>query len=162
MKRHAPKIIVGLVVIVLAFALRDRRQLPQTPEAAASEFFDASARGDDDRCLRLVAGQLRTSLEATRRELGVDAFRASLERSTSGIKGLAVSRRGDAPADRVALDIEIVFADRNEHQRKLLAQERSGWTIVSIEEASRVEPPIPYGTPVFETPTPTPGGDARR
>jgi len=50
----------------------------------------------------------------------------------------------------VALDLEIVFADRNQRQRMLLERTRGGWAIRAIEAAEMVKPPIPYGTPVFE------------
>ncbi len=96
------------------------------------------------------AGELRRSLKQARLQQGVEAFRESLKRSASGIKGLAVSRGDDAPDGVVAIDVEIVYADRNERQKMLLVQQGNGWVITSIETATVIEPSIPYGTPVFQ------------
>ena len=87
-------------------------------------------------------------------------------RSPAGIKGLAKTRGDDAslafpsvgqlrvpPNGRaVALDVELVFADRNERQRMLLVPQGNGWVITSIDTAQVIEPPVRYGTPVFEEP----------
>ncbi len=149
MKKRALQLVVVLGLVALAFVLRSRGSLPGTPEDAVSAFFDAAGNGDDDAYLRLVDGELRESLEHTRAQLGAQAFRRSLERSSHGIKGLAVTRSGNAPPGLVALNVEIVFTDRNERQRMLLLQKRTGWVITSIEGATMVKPSIPYGTPVF-------------
>lgn len=150
MKRRAFRIGVALALVALAFTLRGREGLPETPEAAVSAFFDAAGRGDEDTYLRLVTGELRTSLTQTQAQMGSEAFRKDLVRSAANIKGLAVTRTESAPAGSVAIDVELVFADRNERQRMILRQDGGGWVITSIEPAVAVNPPIPYGTPVFQ------------
>lgn len=152
MKKWSLTIAVLVALVAAAFLLRARHRLPDTPEAAVSAFFDAASRGDDGVYLRLASGELRNSLENTKAQLGTPQFQESLRRSAAGIKGLAVMRTGGAPADFVAVDVEIVFTDRKERQRMLLVPRGSGWQIASIEAAERIEPPIPYGTPVFEEP----------
>jgi len=169
MKERVLKIAVMVGLIAAAFALRGRglrretSKTPQNPETSedsnwsdaastVSRLFDAASEGDDDAYLRLVAGELRKSLAKTRSELGREAFRAELRRSTSGIMGLATMPGEDAPSGMTAIDVEIVFADRNEYQRMLLAPDGNGWVVTSIEEARMVKPPVPYGTPVFEMP----------
>jgi len=158
MSKRALQIAVIVALVVLAFLLRSRDRLPQSPEDTVSAFFDAAGRGDDDAYLRLVWGQLRESLGNTRDQLGADAFRKDIQRSVAGIKGLAITQSNDARPGTTAIDVEIVFADRNERQRMLLLQERNGWVITSIEKATMVKPPIPYGTPVFEEPQPAGDG----
>jgi len=150
MKNRVIAVVLALALVGLAFVLRGRNRLPASPGAAIQAFFDAASSGDDEAYLRLAANDLRRSLEETRSRLGAEAFRENLRRSVSGIKGLAVSRGGDAPEGFAAMDVEIVFADRNERQKMLLLQTGMGWAISSIEKARRIEPPIPYGTPVFE------------
>ena len=100
--------------------------------------------------LRLVSGELRETLENTRAQMGAEVFRENLQRSATGIKGLAITRAPGSPSGQAVLDVEIVFADRNEGQRMLLSQEGAGWVITSMEAAIMVKPPIPYGTPVFK------------
>lgn len=150
MKKWGLQILVVILLVALAIFLRNRERLPETPEETVSELFTAASEGNDRAYLRLLTGELRKSLEHDRSQAGDEAFRQGLRRSAAGIKGLAVTRAGDAPGDMVALDVEIVFADRNERQRMLLEPKRGGWAIVSIEQANMLKPPIPYGTPVFE------------
>lgn len=146
----------GLVaaLVCLAFALRGRSPPPGTPEDTVSAFFEAASRGDDSAYLALVGGEVRRSLLAARAELGREAFRANLRRTASGIKGLAISRASPPTCEQtdgvVALDVEIVFADRNERQRITLGLTAGGvWTIRRIGRAEAAWPAIPYGTPVF-------------
>jgi hypothetical protein len=166
-KKWFPAIVVAVLIGVVAMLNRDRDQMPEmlrpfvdrlqprdpeTPEAAINDLFDAASDGDDNAYLRLVTGDLKTSLLDTRKQLGRKAFGESLKKSMAGIKGLAVRPAEDAPAGFVARYVDIVFADRNETQRMLLVDERTGWAVASIEQAQMVKPPIPYGTPVFEEP----------
>jgi hypothetical protein len=147
--------VLGLLAAVSALAGCGRSpQSTQTPEATVDELFDAAERGDDQAYLRLTSRGLRESLQSARSELGVAAFRDHLRRSAAGIKGLAKTRSDDAslPDGTVALDVELVFADRNERQRMLLQPKGNGWVIISIDTARMVNPSIPYGTPVFEEP----------
>ncbi|MFH1923253.1 MAG: hypothetical protein ABIP48_25605 [Planctomycetota bacterium] len=153
MKKRMLQVLVVVLLVVLALSLRNRGRLPETPEKTVSEFFAAAGNGDDRAYLRLVTGELRKSLENARSQAGVEAFRNGLRRSAAGIKGLAVSRADETP-DLVTLDLELVFADRNERQRMLLEATGGGWAIRAIEAAEMLKPPIAYGTPVFEEPKP--------
>ena len=141
----------GLVAALacLAFALRGRSPIPGTPEDTVSAFFDAASRGDDRAYLALVGGEVRRSLAATRAEAGREAFRANLRRTASGIKGLAISRAGPPTDDQIALDVEIVLADRNERQRVTVSKRAAGWIITALGRAETARPAVPYGTPVF-------------
>ena len=155
MKRWGLQIGLIAALVAAAFWLRARDRLPDTPEATVDAFFDTASRGDDAAYLRLVAGPLRTSLEGDRAQLGPAAFRENLRRSVAGIKGLKTSRGDDAPPGQVAIDAELVFADRNEQQQILLLDTGKGFAITAIRAAVTVKPPIPYGTPVFdEVPAP--------
>jgi hypothetical protein len=177
-RKWLPGIVVVVLIAAVAFVARqrDRSRRPQTPEAAGSQLpdapgeggadqtqvaelaatindlFNAASEGDDDAYLRLVTGELRKTFSDTRKQLGREAFRESLKRSVSGIKGLATKPAEQSPPGFVAVDVEIIFADRNEKQRILLVEQRSGWAIASMERARMIKPPIKYGTPVFEEP----------
>jgi hypothetical protein len=147
---------IGVVVALVAAAvlLRNRDRLPQTPEEAVSAFFDAAGKGDAAAYLRLATGELAKSLGETRAQLGAEGFRSSIQASVKGVKGFAVARSANAPPERVALEVDIVFSDRNERQRMLCAPQGNGWLISAIEAARMVKPAIPYGTPVYEEPPP--------
>ena len=166
MKQRALKVAVVVGLVAAAFLLRGRGRLPKTSEtpetletAEDSEWsraastvnglFDAASKGDDDAYLRLVSGDLRRSLRQTRSEIGTEAFREELRRSASEIVGLATMPGEDAPPGKVAVDVEIVFADRIEYQKMLLVPDGDDWLVTSIEQARMIKPPVPYGTPVF-------------
>jgi len=159
---------VGLVaaLIVAALLLRSRDRLPGTPEEAVNALFDAASRGDDAAYLRLTTGPLLSSLESTRSQMGSRAFRETLRRSATGLKGLAVMRAagptgaaGNPPAgppaqsdgEAAVIDVDLVFADRNERQRVTLLAQGEGWLVKSLDTAQMTQPSIAYGTPVFET-----------
>jgi len=152
MRTRAIQILVVGGLVALAIVLRKpARRLPETPEDAVNAFFDAATRGDDEAYLALVDGELRESLRNTRSQVGAEAFRRDLRKSVSGIKGLAVARSDAAPSGQVALDVEIVFADRKERQQVLVSHQAGrGWIITAIGPAEATKPAIPYGTPVFE------------
>lgn len=166
MKRWLPHVLIGIGLVVLAVLLRGRDRGPnppgspaasqaadgdsETPEAIVSAFFDAAGRGEIERYLGLVTGDLRTSLEGTRSQLGDDGFRRNIQRTAAGVKGLATYRSAEQPVDGIALDVELVFVDRNEKQRFTLRQARGRWRIAAIGPATAAKPAIPYGTPVFE------------
>jgi hypothetical protein len=158
LRRWALPIGVAAALVAAAFMFRGRSRLPETPDATVSAFFEAAKAGDDDAYLRLTTGQLRTSLENTRTQLGAAAFRESLRRTAAGIKGTATSAGSDAPPGQVTVDVEIVFADRNERQRMFLAPQGAGWLIDAITTADMLKPSVPYGTPVFEDRPATPAG----
>jgi hypothetical protein len=149
-KKPLVYILVAALLVTVAIFLRGReQQRPATPEAAVNAFFEAAARGDDRAYLDLVAGPLRAALEETRSGVGPEKFRQGLKDSATGLKGLAITAGRDAPPDQVALDVELVFADRNERQRMLLVPQGAAWVIVSMSAASGQKPAIPYGTPVY-------------
>ena len=164
MKPWLWKVLVALGLIALAIALRGRkpakpagagkppslfRRGPETPEAAVTAFFDAASRGDASAYLALTTGGVRARLDGSRSELGAGGFKAEIQRSAKGVKGLAVSRSAEQPPEGVALDVELVFIDRNELQRFTLLASRGGWLIAGIAPAQTTKPAIPYGTPVF-------------
>jgi len=149
---RAAKVALVLVLVGVAFALRGRRG-PEagaaTPEAAVKAFFDAAERGDDRAYLRLAAGDLRRSLEATRAQQGQEAYRAGLKQSVQGVTGIVIKQLADGAEGAVALDVELVLVDRYDRQRIGLERLRGGWVIVDLGPVRTSKPLIPYGTPVF-------------
>ncbi|HUS91228.1 MAG TPA: hypothetical protein VM238_14720 [Phycisphaerae bacterium] len=152
MKQRA--IQAGLIVAIVAAALVLRQRgapaLPETPEAAVNALFDAAGKGDDEAYLALLRGELARTLRATRSQMGAEAFQANLRRSAGGIVGLAVTRRDDASPPDVALNVEIIFRDRNERQRLVVSPESGAWAVTALGPASTTQPAIPYGTPVYQ------------
>jgi hypothetical protein len=161
------RIVVMACLVAAAFWLRGRGPAPQAPQAldaasppakpdwseasrAVNAFFQAAADGDDKAYLNLLDGRLRRSLDQTRSDLGVEEFCENLRRSSAGVKGVAVTPGPAASAGEVVLNVEIVFADRNENQQMRLVRQGKGWVITSIDQSQMIKPVVPYGTPVFE------------
>ncbi|MFZ5832179.1 MAG: hypothetical protein ACOY3P_19010, partial [Planctomycetota bacterium] len=136
-------------LLVAAILLRGRDELPETPEAAVNALFDAATAGDDRAYLELTTGPLRTQLEENRRQMGAEGFRQSLKESVTGLLGLAVFEAPSEADDQRVLDVDLVFANRNERQRIVFVDQGSGWAILSIGTAAMEKPEIAYGTPVF-------------
>ncbi len=149
MKKRVLQGLVLVGIVTAAFALRGRSSLPETPEETVEALLDAASRGDSAAYLRLVDGELADDLRTTRSQLGAEAFRESLRRSVAGMKGVATARLDDAPEDRVALEVDIVFADRNERQRAVLGPRGGGWVITGMGTAEVIQPSVPYGTPLY-------------
>ena len=152
MKRWGPPAALILLLVAAALLMRGRGRLPETPEDAVTALFDAAARGDADGYLRLLGGDVRAAVEQNRAELGGEKHAASLRRSVAGVKSMAISRGADAGPNAVALDVDLVFVERNEMQRLLLMQQGSGWVVMKIERAEARKPPVAYGAPAFEEP----------
>ena len=150
---------MALVVVLVAAAvlMRGRGRLPETPEDAVSAMFDAAGRGDAATYLNLLTGDLKGSVENSRSQLGAEGFSESLRRSVAGIKSFAVNRAPEATPGGTALDVELVFVDRNEMQRFFLVPQGGGWAIAAIDKAQMRKPPVAYGTPVFEETAPESG-----
>lgn len=154
MRKAILPIVLVAVLVAVAFLLRGGSGggLPETPEAAVNAFFDAAGQGDDAAYLRLTTGEFRDLLRQARKEAGPERFRENIRQSVAGLKGLATERREEAPGGLQVLEVDLVFADRNEKQRVVVQQQGSGWAIASVEQARMEKPPIPYGTPVFDVP----------
>jgi hypothetical protein len=142
-------IVMAVALVGLALLLRNRDELPATPTAAVSALIDAAREADAAGYLKLTSGPLREKLDQTRNELGDDGFRGYLRQFGEGIKGLAVPAGDEPEGDTITLDVEFIFADRNERQQMTFQRRGTGWTITSMETAQMVKPPVPYGTPVF-------------
>ncbi|MBN2473664.1 MAG: hypothetical protein JXB62_03575 [Pirellulales bacterium] len=133
--RRALHVCVLVGIVVSAFLLRGRDNLPSTPADAVSRWFDASEQGDDETCLRLVCGRFRQSLEQSRSQMGATAFREHLRRSVAGVKCLAIIRNDTAPDGGVLLEVNMVFADHDERQEVHLCRQEAGWMITSVERS---------------------------
>jgi hypothetical protein len=149
MKAWALRIAVVAILIAAAFLLRGRNQLPETPEAAVNALFEAAKDGDHEAYLRLLGGKIRAELEETRRQQGADVFGDHLRSWSAGVKNFAVVRIDESSPERVLLELDITFTDRNERQRMVASRQDDGWIITEMGTTEVEKPPVPYGTSVF-------------
>jgi hypothetical protein len=139
-------------------ALRTRRPaMPEGPPAAARAqtpgdavyaMLEAARAGDVEAYLNTLAGDQADLAARTLRETGLAEFRAALQRSQRGVKGIALRELEDLGGERRRIHAEYVFEGRNEAQQIGLVRRGGGWKIESVAAASPVSPAVPYGAPV--------------
>ena len=163
MKNWGMPAALAIVLVAVAFLMRGKSTQPTSPEDTVNALFNAAGRGDAEAYLRLLAEPLRTSIANTQSQLGPDKFAQSLRDSVTGVKGTAILNRepGTTPGTMI-LTVDLTFEKRSESQQFALAEQLGGWAIVSIGKAEISKPPIPYGTPVYDTgldPAPLPAAN---
>jgi hypothetical protein len=120
------------------------------PQSVVWRMVDASKARDVPGYLECFAGDLRTRLEATARQLGDDGFAEYLARRVAELKGVALYDVERQPDGRASVTVEYVFADEKELQRLHLEETRGRWVIAEAEASRREKSLIPYGTPIEE------------
>ena len=150
----------GLVAFVVA------RQTGWSPQSQADSAVRTSAKRDDPRetiyamleaakggevaaYLDCFSGEIAQRIEQSRREMSDDAFSEYLKTRDGEIKGVAISDVDNLSPDSASIELEYVFADRNESQRLRLTKVDGAWKISGMDAAERVNTAIPYGTPVY-------------
>lgn len=120
----------------------------QTPEDAVYAMLEAAREGDVEAYLNSLTGVQADLAARTLRETGKADFRAALQRSQRGVKGIALREPETPGGERRSILAEYVFADRNETQQINLVRRGGVWKIESVAAASPVSPVVPYGAPV--------------
>ena len=88
-------------------------------------------------------------LQQSRREMTTAGFVAYLIERNRPIKGVVVFDPDAVTESEARVRVEYVYQDRNEAQSFHLEKLPGGWKISEVDEAQRVETPVPYGTPVY-------------
>ena len=150
MRTHA---VAALVCIALAgLAVRERGRSGEsnrgTPEAAVHAMLDAARRGDVESWLALYAENPASSFRAAAKEQGEAAFRTWLQSTGASVKGVALEPAETLGGGSARVQVEYVFADRNEKQMVYLRRVGEAWKIERLESATLVPALIPYGASV--------------
>jgi hypothetical protein len=118
------------------------------PQSVVWRMVDASKARDVSGYLDCFAGDLRTRLDASVRELGESGFADYLAQRVEELKGVALYDVERAPTGGAAVTVEYVFANEKEMQRLHLEEQRGGWRITAADASRREKSLIPYGTPI--------------
>ena len=149
MKTH---LAAALICIVLAaIALRDRLgsgQPAPSPDVTVYAMLDAARNGDVESWLAVYTGNLASSFRAAAKEQSDAGFRAWLKSTDASLKGVALQPPERLSDDTVRMQVEYVFADRNEKQTVYLCLVNGAWKIERLDAAARVPTLVPYGTHV--------------
>jgi hypothetical protein len=122
-----------------------------TPGECIDRMFAAGESGDVDAYLACFTGDQRVQLD---RELAAqprERFARGLVAAIEPLKGRAIVHES-ASAVTAEITIERVYAHRNDLQLYHLQCQDGRWRIGSVRAVQAVQPPVPYGTPVFEMP----------
>ncbi len=122
---------------------------PREPRDTIYRMLDAARVGDAEAYLGCYGGLMQRRLQQTRLEMTADGFAQYLIERNQRVKGLAVFEPQAVSEAAVKVRVEFVYEDRNEEQLFYLERLPEGWRITRVEEAQRVETPVPYGTPVY-------------
>jgi hypothetical protein len=124
-----------------------------SPTSCLERLFRAAEEGDFATYADCFTGPQRARLErefdAQRTTGGMDA---SLKESVRGLKGRAISgpTAASAGTDAVTLSVERIYTHHTERQSYHFLRQADGWRIDSVGAVEKRQPPIPYGSPVFD------------
>ena len=156
MNRRTLATVVAIALAAAALWWARERQAPAAdapanePQSVVWRMVDASKARDVPGYLECFAGDLRTRLDATAKQLGEGGFADYLAKRVAELKGVAlydVEREADG---RAWVTVEYVFAEEKELQRLHLEEVRGRWVIADAEASRREKSLIPYGTPIEE------------
>ncbi|HVX13637.1 MAG TPA: hypothetical protein VHC22_20810 [Pirellulales bacterium] len=156
MKR--PAALIGTVTLLAAAIYlgrpgASRDAVASSPAACLERLFRAAQEGDFATYLDCFTGPQRERLEreADAQET-TGGMGESLKESVRGLKGRAISGAASAAPDAnaAALSVERIYAHHTERQSYHLVRQADGWRIDSVGAVEKRQPPIPYGSPVFD------------
>lgn len=155
MKQSAALLTTALLLgaaVYLSGTITKPTSTTASPCACLERMFQAAEQGDVDAYLDCFTGQQRQRLESEVRSPGTADFAESLRSALSDLKGRALSGSDKTALDdqRATLTVERVYERHAERQDHHFVRDASGWRIESVGRVQEFQPPIPYGTPVFE------------
>lgn len=134
--------------VAFAVARKTAGRPTETPQDAIYGMLDAARSGDIKAYLACYTGQMQSAVKQSLAETGEPAFAKYLKDSQSAIKGVAVFDPQAVSDTESKVQVEYVYADRNETQTMWLEKSPAGWKISRADSDQRIPTLIPYGTPV--------------
>jgi hypothetical protein len=128
-----------------------------TPENCVEQMLAAADRGDVDAYLDFFTGSQREQIERDLAQQTREGFARSLAEAQREMKGRSVqlaaadpNAAAAPPSDTAEVTVERIYAHHNQRQTYLLRRTSAGWKIEDLRGAVNFQPPVPYGTPVWE------------
>jgi hypothetical protein len=154
-RRKAQLLTIGAMALALGVAIGRKQISRSSPEPLLSDaqgaiyaMLEASRAGDVQAYLASYAGQMRSALEQSVRETGPERLSVYLKHMNAATKGIAVSDPELVTSREVKVRLEYVYQERNEAQTVYVENSGGNWKITRVDGSERVNPLIPYGTPV--------------
>lgn len=131
-----------------------------SPAGCLERMFTAAEKRDVAAWLDCFTGSERGRLARQAESQPAEKFAASLQDAVRTLKGRAISG-SNAPqsaGDTASLAVERIYVHHTERQSYHFRREADGWRIDSVGAVEKHQPPIAYGTPVYDL---GPPGDAK-
>lgn len=134
---------------------RAAKSAGDSPAQCLERMFAAAEKADVAAWLDCFTGAERQRL-ASQAASQPDKFATSLAEAVRTLKGRAVSGASAelSAGDAAVLSVERIYAHHTERQTYHFRREADGWRIDSLGAVEKHQPPIAYGTPVFDLGTP--------
>ena len=138
--------------LYLSQTVRPTPNSVESPAICLERMFQAAEQGDVEAYLACFTGQQRQRLAGEGESQPRADFAASLRAALGELKGRAISGSLKIPPDaqRATLAVERVYERHAERQDYHFVRDSAGWRIESVGQVQEFQPPIPYGTPVYE------------
>lgn len=123
-----------------------------SPAACLERMFTAAEKGDVGAWLDCFSGSERSRLARQAESQPAEKFAASLQEAVRTLKGRAISGADTSQGARdvASLSVERIYAHHTERQSYHFRREADGWRIDSAGAVEKHQPPIAYGTPVYD------------
>lgn len=127
-----------------------------SPAGCLERMFAAAEKGDIGVWLDCFTGGERGRLARQAESQPAEKFAASLQQAVRTLKGRAISGAdaSQLEGDVASLSVERIYAHHTERQSYHFRREPDGWRIDSVGAVEKHEPPIAYGTPVYDLGSP--------
>lgn len=160
MKRAIAVLATGVLLAGAIYMGRDRgvprgdtsATAADSPAECLERLFAAAEQGDVPGWLDCFTGQERERSAKEVASQPTGEFAAALQEAVRTLKGRAINDvSGSGPnGDAAVLSVERIYAHHTERQRYHFRREPDGWRIESLGPVEKHQPPVAYGTPVFE------------
>ncbi len=123
-----------------------------SPAGCLERMFTAAEKGDVAAWLDCFTGSERGRLARQAESQPAEKLAASLQEAVRTLKGRAISGASapQSAGDAASLAVERIYAHHTERQSYHFRRETDGWRIDSVGAVEKHQPPIAYGTPVYD------------
>jgi hypothetical protein len=122
-----------------------------TPDECLSRLTQAARDGDVTGYVDCFAGPMRAEIESqVANAPSREEFAAQLRASLANLKGFAAFDESPPSETTARMVLERIYQGHNDRYRVSLARENDVWRVVQMSRIGADNPPVEYGTPVFQ------------
>ena len=161
LKERATRIVVAGVTLalLLSAAALSRSRIADdgapkpvsTPNECLSRLTEAARDGDVTGYVDCFAGPMRAEIESqVAKAASREDFAAQLRSSLADLNGFAAFDESPPSETTARMVLERIYQGHNDRYRVSLLCENDVWRVVQMSRIGADNPPVEYGTPVFQ------------